>query len=445
MALWIMNPLAVLAEDAMGGLVIDQGRIVETLNAGQKPSIPVTQKLDASRHVILPGLINTHHHYYQTLTRAFPSALNKELFDWLKALYPIWSRLDPEALELATRLVLVEMLLSGTTLSVDHHYVFPKGLENAIDIQARVAAELGMRATLTRGSMNLSVSDGGLPPDEVVQDHDTILADCARVISSHHQVGPDAMVQIALAPCSPFSVTKELMIATGEMARSHGVGLHTHLAETEDENTFCSEMFGCRPLDYLEDCGWLAPSVWLAHGMQFDEGEIHRLGKAGMGVSHCPSSNMLLSSGICRTPQLENAGVSVGLGIDRSASQDCSNMIQDVRQAFMSIRLAYGASVTHEDALRWATSGSAGAIGRPELGVIAAGRPADLALFNLDELRFSGHGDPLAALILCGAHQADHVMIAGEWIVENGQIQGLDIARLRAEHQAAARKVQGEL
>ncbi len=445
MALWIMNPLAVLAEDAMGGLVIDQGRIVETLNAGQKPSIPVTQKLDASRHVILPGLINTHHHYYQTLTRAFPSALNKELFDWLKALYPIWSRLDPDALELATRLALVEMLLSGTTLSVDHHYVFSKGLENAIDIQARVAAELGMRATLTRGSMNLSVSDGGLPPDEVVQDHDTILADCARVISSHHQVGPDAMVQIALAPCSPFSVTKELMIATGEMARSHGVGLHTHLAETEDENTFCSEMFGCRPLDYLEDCGWLDPSVWLAHGIHFDEGEIHRLGKAGMGVSHCPSSNMLLSSGICRTPQLENAGVSVGLGIDGSASQDCSNMIQEVRQAFMINRLAYGASVTHEDALRWATSGSAGAIGRPELGVIAAGRPADLALFNLDELRFSGHGDPLAALILCGAHQADHVMIAGEWIVENGQIQGLDIARLRAEHQAAARKVQGEL
>jgi 8-oxoguanine deaminase len=277
-----------------------------------------------------------------------------------------------------------------------------------------------------------------LPPDHVVQDEDTILADSARLIDAHHQAGEGAMVQIALAPCSPFSVTTSLMRATAALAAQRNVRLHTHLAETEDENQFCAATHGCRPIDYLEECGWLNERTWLAHGVHFAAEEMPRLARAGVSVSHCACSNQLLASGTCPVCALESAGVSVGLGVDGSASNDGSNLIQEVRSAFLLQRGIWGMKVSHLDALRWATEGSASCIGRRDLGRIAVGQAADLALFRLDELRFSGAGDPLAALILCGAHRADRVMVAGRWVVEDGAIPGLDLGALMRRHQQAA-------
>ncbi len=439
MRLWIKNPLAILAEGAEDGLVVQGKKIVALVPRGFVPDHEII--FDASRHVILPGLINTHHHFYQTLTRAHPQAINKELFDWLKALYPVWARLTPEAHRLATRLALTELLMSGVTCTSDHHYVFPDGLDDAMDIQVEEAAHVGVRMMVTRGSMNLSVKDGGLPPDSVVQDQDTILADCERVVGKYHQRGEGAMVQIALAPCSPFSVTRELMRETGALAERLDCRLHTHLAETRDEDDFCQTRFGMRPLDYLEDCGWLNNRTWLAHGIYFNDADIKKLGKHGVGVCHCPTSNMTLASGQCRTCELEAAGVVVGLGVDGSASNDSSNLMEGVRHALLLNRLTYNAKITHLDALRWATKGSAACLGRNDIGEIAVGKQADLALFTLDELRFSGAGDPLAALVLCGAHRADRVMVAGEWKVIAGQPIGIDVARLRAEHGQAAAKI----
>ncbi len=306
-SLWIKSPLACVEPRAAGGLVVRDGRIIEVLGAGETPSTNADSVFDASRHVMLPGLVNTHHHFYQTLTRAHPKAINKELFDWLKALYPVWSRLTPQAHRLATRLALTELLMSGVTTTSDHHYLFPAHLDDAMDIQVEEARRLGIRMTVTRGSMNLSEKDGGLPPDSVVQDEDTILADCERTIARHHQRGEGAMIQVALAPCSPFSVTKSLMCACGELAEKHDCRLHTHLAETHDEDEFCRAMFGMSPLDYLEDVGWLNGRTWLAHGIHFSDADIARLGRHQVGVCHCPTSNMVLASGQCRTRELEAA------------------------------------------------------------------------------------------------------------------------------------------
>ncbi len=442
-ALWIKDPLAILADDAAGGVVVSGGRIVELVRAGNRPATPGVKTFDAAEHVVLPGLINTHHHFYQTLTRAVPAALNRELFPWLGALYPLWARLTPEALDLAATLAMAELILSGCTTTTDHHYVFPAGLGNSIDIEVAAAQRLGLRVLLTRGSMNLSQRDGGLPPDSVVQDEDTILADSERLVARYHQGGDGAMVQIALAPCSPFSVTTSLMRATAELAQRLGVRLHTHLSETEDENRFCVEVYKCRPLDYLEDCGWLNDRTWLAHGVHFNDAEIGRLAKAGTAVSHCPCSNQGLASGTCPVCAMEDAGMRVGLGVDGSASNDASNLMQEVRAAFLLQRARYGVGkVTHLDALRWATEGSAACVGRADIGRIKVGAMADFAMFRLDELRFSGSGDPLAALVLCGAHRADRVMVGGRWIVENGEIPGLDVAGLIRSHSAAARKLQ---
>ena len=441
-AIWLRNPLAILA-DAPGGVVVQGGRITELVAAGGVPSQPATV-FDASRHVVVPGLINTHHHFYQTLTRCLPAALDRTLFGWLRALYPVWARLTPDALDAAVTVAMAELLLSGCTTTTDHHYVFPPGLEDAIAIEAAAAARLGIRAVLTRGSMDLSQRDGGLPPDSVVQDMDTILADSTRLIDTLHDPAPHAMLQIALAPCSPFSVTTRLMQATAELAAQRGVLLHTHLAETADEAAFCQDRFGCTPLDYLDRCGWMRPGTWLAHGIHFSDAEITRLGRAGVGVTHCACSNQVLASGTCRVCTLEAAGVAVGLGVDGSASNDGSNMMQEVRAAFLVQRGVYGVeAVSHRDALRWATEGSARCIGRPELGRIAVGAAADLALFTLDELRFSGAGDPVAALVLCGAHRADRVMVGGRWVVEDGRIPGLDLPALMARHGAASRALAG--
>ncbi len=439
MRLWIKNPLAILAEGAEGGIIVEDQKIVALVGRSNEPIHDLV--FDASQHVIIPGLINTHHHFYQTLTRAHPLAINKELFDWLKALYPVWAKLTPDAHRIATRLALTELLMSGVTCTSDHHYVFPLGLDDAVDIQVEEATRVGIRVMVTRGSMNLSVKDGGLPPDSVVQDQDTILADCERVVNKHHQRGPGAMVQVALAPCSPFSVTRELMRETAKLAERLDCRLHTHLAETKDEEDFCVSQFGMRPLDYLEDSGWLNNRTWLAHGIYFNDADIQKLGKHGVGVCHCPTSNMTLASGQCRTCELEAAGVAVGLGVDGSASNDSSNLMEGVRHALLLNRLTYNARVTHLDVLRWATKGSAACLGRKDIGEIAAGKQADLALFTLDELRFSGAGDRLAALVLCGAHKADRVMVAGDWRVISGQPVSIDVARLRFDHGYISQKL----
>lgn len=448
-AIWIRQPQAVWSgndKDAGGGIVVERDKIVELVANGQTPTRPYSQVFDASEHVLLPGLINAHHHFYQTLTRALPAAINKRLFPWLKTLYPVWARLGEKQMAVASRLAMVELLMSGCTTASDHHYLFTDALGDAIDIQLDEATRLGMRVVLTRGSMSLGQDQGGLPPNSTVQSESTILADSERLVSQYHQSGEGAMQQIALAPCSPFSVSRELMKETASLARRMGVRLHTHLAETADENAYCEREFGLRPLDYLEDCGWLSSDVWLAHGIHFSDSELKRLGKAGTGICHCPSSNMMLASGICRGIELEAAGATVGLGVDGSASNDGSSMIAELRQALLIHRLRYDADeVTHIDTLRWATSGSAACLGRNDIGELDVGKQADLALFRLDELRFSGAGDPIAALVLCGAQSADAVMIGGCWRVRGGQALGVDIAALRAEHQQAARQLQQAL
>jgi 8-oxoguanine deaminase len=441
MRLWIRDPVACLASGAERGVVVEEGRIVELVGQAREPSGPTDAVFDAREHVVLPGLINTHHHMYQTLTRAHPKAINKELFPWLQSLYPVWAMLTPEAHRLGSRLALTELLMSGCTTAADHHYLFAPGCEDAIDIQVEEARALGVRMTVTRGSMDLSEKDGGLPPDIVVQDRDTILADSERVVGRYHEAGEGAMIQIALAPCTPFTATRELMTETAALAERLDCRLHTHLAETRDETDFCIERFGYRPVDYLEDVGWMSDRVWLAHGIHFDDGEIARLGSHGVAVCHCPTSNMVLSSGHCRTRELEAAGVAVGLGVDGSASNDNSNLMESVRHALMINRLTYDARVSHFDALRWATAGSARCLGRSDIGEIAVGKAADLALYKLDELRFSGAGDPIAALVLCGAHRADRVMIAGQWKVEDAMPVGIDVDRLRHEHSSAARRL----
>ena len=437
--IWLKNPLAILAKNAEGGLVIEGQKIIELVPLGQQPTHAYNEVMECSDLVILPGLINGHHHFYQTLTRALPQALNKPLFGWLQSLYPVWAGLEPDMLYQATRLALAELLLSGCTSAADHHYLFPEGLTEAMDIQAEAAASMGVRMTMTRGSMSLGTDDGGLPPQNTVQHEDIILADSERVIKRYHNAAEGSMLQVALAPCSPFSVTPELMRHSATLAAEHKVMLHTHLAETIDEENFCVQRFGLRTVDYLDSVGWLGPQTWLAHGIHFNTDEIQRLGAAGTGICHCPTSNMMLASGIAPVQELEAAGCPVGIGVDGSASNDGSNMIQEVRQALYLQRLKYGAQVSHFDAYRWATEGSAKMLGRSDIGSLVVGKQADIAFFKLDEMRFSGSHDPLAALLLCGAHKAEHVMVAGRWRVKKGLIEGLDVSPLLQQHGAAAK------
>ncbi|WP_421236710.1 8-oxoguanine deaminase [Aeromonas jandaei] len=440
--IWIKNPLATFtpeAVDGRGGLVIENGLISEVLATGQQPARPCDQLFDARDHVVLPGLINTHHHFYQTLTRAWGPVVNQPLFAWLKTLYPVWARLTPDALALASKVAMAELLLSGCTTAADHHYLFPRGMEESIDIQVAAVRELGMRAMLTRGSMSLGEDEGGLPPHHTVQGQQQILDDSLRLVRQYHERGAGAQIQIALAPCSPFSVTEEIMVESAKLAAELDVRLHTHLAETLDEEAFCLARFGLRTVDYLEKVGWLGDRTWLAHGIHFNPDEIARLGAAGTGVCHCPVSNMRLASGICPTLDLEAAGAPVGLGVDGSASNDASNLMQEARQALYLQRLRYGAErITPRKVLEWATVGSARLLGRGDLGQLLPGKQADLALFKLDDLRFSGSHDPIAALILCGAERADRVMVGGKWRVVDGAIEGLDIEQLIARHKVAA-------
>jgi 8-oxoguanine deaminase len=439
--IWLKNPQAILANQAEHGLVIENGIIAELIGIGQEPSKACDSIIDASQWVVIPGLINGHHHFYQTLTRALPQALNKPLFNWLKSLYPVWAGLEPEMVYESTRLALAELLLSGCTTAADHHYLFPQGITDAMDIQAQAAGEMGLRMTMTRGSMSLSQDDGGLPPASTVQTESAIIADSERVIQRYHDASPGSMLQVALAPCSPFSVTPELMRETAKLAAEKQVMLHTHLAETIDEENFCLQRFGMRTIDYLDSVNWLNDRTWLAHGIHFNDDEIARLGAAGTGICHCPTSNMMLASGMAPVRDLEVAVSPVGLGVDGSASNDGSNMMQEVRQALYLQRLKYGADVSHFDAFRWATEGSAKMLGRDDIGSLEVGKQADIACFKLDDMRFSGSHDPLAALLLCGAHQADAVMVQGQWRVRDGSIIDLDIEALISRHQQSAKRL----
>jgi 8-oxoguanine deaminase len=437
--IWLKDPLAIFAEGASRGVVVAGERIEECVGAGAEPNGPVDTVFDASGHVVLPGLVNAHHHFYQTLTRAHPAALGKELIDWLQALYPYWSRIGPDAFRLSVRLALAELLLSGCTTAADHHYVFPPALSGAIDIEVEEALALGLRMTVTRGAMNLSQKDGGLPPDCIVEDEATILKDCERILAAYHDPAPGARIQIGLAPCSPFSVGLELMRDVAALSRRFSCPLHTHLGETLDEQRFCLSKYKCRPAELLDQVGWMRPGVWLAHGIHFNAEEIGLLGRSRVGVCHCPASNMVLASGICATRDLEAAGSPIGLGVDGSASNDASNMMEALRHALMIGRLRYGAqAISHLDVLRWGTEGSARCLGRSDIGRIAPGLQADVAMFKLDEPRFSGSHDPLAALILCGAHRADRVMVGGRWRVIDGSIVDFDLSSLIRAHKAAA-------
>ena len=443
---WLKSPTAVLTAEpgeAGAGVVIQDGVIRELVASGEQPSTQIDETIDLNGRVLLPGLVNTHHHFYQTLSRCVPSALNKPLFPWLQSLYVIWQNLDEDMLAAATELAGLELMLSGATTIADHHYVFPQGLENAIDIQVEAIRKLGCRALLTRGSMSLGQEQGGLPPESVVQSEETILKDSERVIDAYHERGDGAMVQIALAPCSPFSVTQSLMKETATLAKEKDVLLHTHLAETEDENSFCEREYGQRPLDYLESCDWLNERTWLAHGIHFTEQEMQRLGRADVGIAHCPSSNMLLGSGICPSLDLVAAGCRFGLAVDGSASNDSSNMIQEARQSLLQQRLRYSpADITAEVVLGWATKGSASLLRRDDIGEIARGKQADFAIFDLNELRFSGAGDPVAALVACGAHRAERLMVGGQWLVEGGAHRDYLEKELMQRHGKLAKKLQ---
>ncbi len=440
MRLWIKDPLAILAPEAERGVVVEGAEIVECVGRGGTPAAPFGATFDASRHVVLPGLVNTHHHFYQTLTRAHPAGFGKELIPWLVAMERVWDRMTPEALRIAARMALVELLLSGCTTADDHHNLFPPGLENAIDIEVDEAKALGLRMTVTRGSMGISERDGGLQPDSIVQDSDAILQDSERVLKLFHDPRRGAMIRVALAPCSPLAVPQRVMTGSAELAERYDARLHCHLCQSLDEDAYAVQAFGKRSVDLLEDAGWIGPQTWVAHGIHFNDEEIVRLGHVGVGVAHCAAADMAFGMGVCPTFDLEAAGMPVGLGVDGSASNDSSNMMEAVRHSLMLARLRYGpAAITPLDAFRWATEGSARCLGRDDIGAIAPGMQADLALYRLDEPRFSGAQDPIAALALCGAHRADRVMVAGRWRVIDGAPEGIDLEALIASHKAAAK------
>ena len=390
---------------------------------------PRDRELDLRGMVVLPGLVNTHHHLYQTLTRAIPRVQDVELFDWLVDLYEVWRNLDAEAVRVGALVGLGELLLSGCTTSTDHHYVFPRGQRgDLIDVQVKAAAELGIRFHPTRGSMSRGRSLGGLPPDDVVQDEDAILEDCERVIDAFHDPAPLSMCRVALAPCSPFSVTDELLARSAELARARGVRLHTHLCETLDEERFCLDTHGLRPLAYMERVGWIGDDVWYAHGIHFDEAEIARLGETRTGVAHCPSSNMRLGSGICKVPELRAAGAPVGLAVDGSASNDSSDLLAEARQALLIQRLRAGAGgSTALGVLGLATLGGAAVLGRDDIGSLQPGMAADLAVFDTRDLGFAGAlADPVGALVFCAPRRAHAVFVNGEQVVVDGRLTGTD-------------------
>ncbi len=428
-----------------GGLYAVDGFIERV---GVSSDLPDTadEVVDARGHVVLPGLINTHHHFYQTLTRAVPGAQDVGLFDWLRTLYPLWARMAPDHVRVATQLALAELALSGCTTSSDHQYLFPNG--SSLDDQIEAAADVGLRFHAARGSMSLGESDGGLPPDAVVEDEETILADTERLLSKYHDPEPGAMTRVVVAPCSPFSVTPSIMRKSAALARRHGAHLHTHVAETLDEEQFCIDTFGLRPVDLMEDLGWVGDDVWYAHGVFVNEEEISLMAKTGTGVAHCPTSNMRLASGIAPVRGYLDAGVRLGVGVDGSASNDSSHLLAEVRQAMLLSRLAAAPSLEGgplmpaRDALRMATRGSASVLGRTDVGSLEPGKAADLIMISLDRIGYSGAlHDPVAAIVFAAPADVDHSWVHGRPVVRNGSIVGVDLERLVRDHCTASREL----
>ena len=431
-----------------GGWVSVTGGVVTGVGvSGQEPG--ARRRIDATDCLVTPGLINTHHHLYQNLTRAYGPALEGNLFHWLQTLYPKWARLDEEAAFVSAWVGLAELAESGCTTSTDHLYVHPAGGGDLLTAEINAALDLGVRFHPTRGSMSLSEKDGGLPPDSVVQDDDTILAESAEAVARHHDRSHGAMTRVALAPCSPFSVTTELMGRTAELAAELDVRLHTHLAEDVDEDDFCMEQFGCRPVDYLERVGWHTDRTWIAHCIQPNTAEIARLGGWGVGVAHCPSSNMILGAGVAPVRELRAAGVPVGLGVDGSASADSGSMWTEARNAMLSGRLrgfldGTRSLMTSREALEMATRGGAACLGRSgELGELSVGAVGDIAVWRLDGLRFAGAwDDPVEAWLRCGPTGADTTVVGGRVIVQGGQLLDDRVEERLRDHRRIAEAMQ---
>lgn len=409
---------------------------------GPTASLPDTADtiIDARDMLIMPGLINTHHHFYQTLTRNVPAAQNANLFDWLKTLYPIWARLTPEAIYVSTKIAIAELMLSGCTTASDHTYIWPNGAR--LDDQIQAATEMGLRFHAARGSMSVGESQGGLPPDHVVEEESAIIHDSRRLIEQYHDAGRYAMLRVVLAPCSPFSVSPALMRESIALARSYQVHSHTHLAETRDEAEYCRVVFGRTPVELAEDLGWVGPDVWHAHMVHPSGDEVSRLGSTHTGVAHCPTSNMRLASGIAPLRALQRAGARVGLGVDGSASNDGSHLLAEARQALLLHRVSGDpAGLTAHEALRLATRGSAAVLGRDDVGMLAPNMAADVIGYRLDTLAFAGGAvhDPMAALVFCQPPNVDLSIIDGRVRVQDGRLIDVDLVPLITRHNQIAR------
>ena len=403
------------------------------------------QVLDCSKCVVIPGLVNTHHHFYQTLTRNLPAVQNAQLFDWLVYLYEVWKNIDEEAVYYSSMVAIGELLKTGCTLSTDHHYLYPdKFRGDLMGIQFEAAGKLGMRFSPSRGSMSLSKKNGGLPPDSVVQSEKQILDDSARVIEKYHDPSEDSMRKIVLAPCSPFSVTKESLKETAKLARDHHVRLHTHLAETKDEEQYCQEKFGKNPLALMNDVGFIGEDVFFAHGVFFNDDELNILAETKTSIAHCPSSNMRLGSGIARVREMIDRGINVGIGVDGSASNDTSDMLGELRNALLLQRVKYGASgLTTHEAFTLGTENGANMLNFSKVGKIKEGWLADLALFNINKLEYTGSlSDPLAALLFAGiSHQAEYTIVNGKVVVDHGNLVGEDEELIIQKGNAIAKKL----
>lgn len=437
-----------------GGLFVRDGFVEQVGPTTELPE-SADEILELKDHIILPGLINTHHHFYQTMTRAVPQAQNANLFNWLKTLYPIWAGLTPEDIRISTQTALAELALSGCTTASDHLYLFPNG--SRLDDEIHAGQQVGLRLHASRGSMSLGESKGGLPPDSVVEEEDYILKDSQRLIEMYHDPNPGAMTQVVLAPCSPFTVTPDLMRQSASLAREYDVHLHTHLAETQDEEVYCVEKFGYRPVAYMDTLNWVGDDVWFAHSVHVNQEEIRFYSQTGCGVAHCPTSNMRLASGIAPILDMFSEGVEVGLGVDGSASNDGSHMLEEVRQAMLVSRLRsglLGASLSGEEApplmtarqaLEIATRGGAAVLGRTDIGSLEPGKCADFFAVNLNRLDYAGAlHDAVAAVVFCTPKRSDYTVVGGDFVVKDGQLLTVDLPRLVEDHNHAARRLLSE-
>jgi cytosine/adenosine deaminase-related metal-dependent hydrolase len=423
------------------GALFVRDNVIEQVGSTSELPEDADRIVDASGMIVLPGLINTHHHLYQTLTRALPAVRDAPLFRWLQVLYDVWAGLTPEAIHTSALVGLAELMLSGCTTASDHLYIYPGDCR--IDDEIRAAREIGIRFQPCRGSMSLGESEGGLPPDDVIEDEDFILRDTRRVIEAYHDPEPCAMVRIVVAPCSPFSVTPELMRESAELARSYGVMLHTHLAETKDEEAFCLEHFGRRPVAYAEDLGWMGNDVWHVHCVHLNQEEIELFADTSTGVCHCPSSNMRLGSGIAPVRALLNAGADVALGVDGSASNDSSHLLAEARMALLLQRVEGGPTALSAEEVLWmATRGGAAVLGRDDVGQLAPGKAADVIGLRLDRLDYAGAlHDPLAPLVFCHPQRVDLSIINGDIVVEEGQLTTVDLGPVVERHNRMSREL----